>query len=169
MSATQISRRDFFAKSGTVAAATAAAVTLAANPAFAQDKAATLPTYALEPNGGACNACRLHAKNKVFGTKDAADRFRAHKGCRCTVIGGQQLSPEIYAAVFPEKNGAADRRDPRTAELLDKGTIDGTSVPVVAYTAPVLLLAAGGGIWWFMKHRDKQVEPATVVDKGDWK
>jgi hypothetical protein len=143
-------------------------VTLGSSPAFAQSTTETLPTYALEPNGGACNACRLHAKNKVFGTKDAADKFRAHKGCRCTVIDGQQLSPEVYGAVFPEKDGAADRRDPRTAELLDKGTIDGTPVPVVAYTAPVLLLAAGGGIWWWMKHRDKEVEPA-VIDKGDWK
>jgi hypothetical protein len=169
MTATQISRREFFVRTGTAAAATAAAVALGAGPAFGQDtKGDTLPTYALEPNGGACNACRQHAKNKVFGTNDAAERFRAHKGCRCTTSGGQALSPEVYAAVFPEPDGAADRRDPRTAELLDKGTIDGTQVPIVAYTAPVLLLAAGGGVWWWMKHRDRDVEPA-VADRGDWK
>jgi len=74
----------------------------------------------------------------------------------------------VHAAVFPEKGGVADRRDPRTAELLNKGTIDGTPVPIVAYTTPVLLLAAGGGLWWWMEHRDNQAEPA-VVDKGDWK
>jgi len=169
MTPTPMTRRDFFVKAGGAAAATALGVTAAANPAFAQAaNGGAQPTYILEPNGGACTACRQHAKNKVFSTKEATDRYRAHKGCHCTPAEGQALSPEVYAAVFPEQGGVADRRDPRTAEILDKGTIDGTPVPIVAYTAPVLLLAVGGGIWWWMKHRDQEAEPA-VVDRGDWK
>jgi hypothetical protein len=162
-----LSRRAFLERGAMVAAGAATAVALSGTTAFAQDTAQTEPTFALAPSGGACNACRGHATNKLFRTEDAANAFRAHNGCRCTTTKGQTISPPVFAAVFGDAGQSADRRDKRTAELLDKGTVDGVPVPVMAATAPVLLLAAGGGIWWWMRHHDKKSEPATVeVDQA---
>jgi hypothetical protein len=33
----------------------------------------------------ACSACRSHAENKLFLTRDYADGNRAHAGCNCSI------------------------------------------------------------------------------------
>jgi hypothetical protein len=46
-----------------------------------------------------CNACRNHARNKVFATRKAADAGRAHTNCNCRVI-KTSISPRTYARFF---------------------------------------------------------------------
>ncbi len=42
--------------------------------------------YKLSRRGhDACNACRSHAENKLFLTRDFANRNRAHAGCNCRI------------------------------------------------------------------------------------
>jgi hypothetical protein len=165
-----LSRRAFLRR-GVIAAAgvTAAVVTSGAATAGAQSDEKTQPTWALSPNGGACNACRQHAANKVFPTADAADTFRAHRGCRCTPVDGQQVSAPVHAALFEGGAQSVDRRNPRTAELLDKGTVGGVEVPVFTYAVPAVLVAGGGGLWWWMRRHDRKVAPAEPTDHGDWR
>ena len=165
-----LSRRAFLQRgAGAAAAGTALAVLGSTGLAGAQEtKEPTAPTFALAPNGGACNACRQHATNKVFRTETAANTYRAHKGCRCTVTGGQELTLPAFAAVFGDSGEHVDRRDPKIAELLDKGTLDGTPVPVLAIGAPILLAVGGGAAYWFWRRQHR--EPAGAgVDHGDWK
>jgi len=33
-----------------------------------------------------CNACRSHAVNKIFSSREAADINRAHRGCNCGIV-----------------------------------------------------------------------------------
>jgi hypothetical protein len=165
-----LSRRAFLRRGATVAVAGTAVAVFGSNAvAGAQEtKEPTAPTFTLTPNGGACNACRQHAKNKVFRSDKAADTYRAHKGCHCTVGAGQELTLPVFTAVFGDAGQHADRRDPKIAELLDKGTLDGAPVPVLAIGAPILLAAGGGAayLWWRRQHR----EPAGAgIDHGDWK
>jgi hypothetical protein len=170
VTATDLSRRAFLRR-GAIAAAgvTAAIVTSGTATAGAQTDAKTQPTFALTPNGGACNACRQHATNKVFPTADAASTFRAHKGCRCTPGEGTTVSPAVYAALFQGGAQSQDRRDPETAELLDKGTVGGVEVPVFTYAVPAVLVAGGGGLWWWMRRHDRKVAPVEPTDHGDWR
>ena len=34
----------------------------------------------------ACHACRAHAQNKIFASRSAAAKGRAHEGCTCSVV-----------------------------------------------------------------------------------
>jgi hypothetical protein len=122
MSGRALSRRVFLGRGAAALSGAVAAVALQANGASAAES--TTPTFALTPNGGACAACRNHAANKVFRTNDAANTFRAHHGCHCSVVRGPSLTPPVFSAVFGDAGQSADRRDPRTAELLDRGTVD---------------------------------------------
>lgn len=169
MGETHLSRRAFLRRGAGVAVAGAAAAVLGNGAvAGAQESEPTAPTFALSPNAGACSACQKHAKNKVFRTEDAANSFRAHKGCHCTIGTGQELTLPVFAAVFGDKGQSADRRDPKTAELLDKGTIDGANVPVLAIGAPIILAVGGGTAYWFWRRQHRETAGATV-DHGDWK
>jgi hypothetical protein len=58
---------------------------------------------AYSPGCTGCQACRKHALNRVFATKEAAAKGRAHEGCNCKVVRGS-LSAADYAAIF----GSAD-------------------------------------------------------------
>ena len=177
-----VTRRGFLRLGAATAVAAGAVATLGSGTAFAQtDGGDAVQTLQLDPTGGgsscrhghgngtcaACNACKGHAKNKVFRTSDAADANRAHTGCRCAVVKGQTLPTPIADAVFG-KSDVVDRRDPKVADLLDNGTVGGVEVPVFAAGAPILLAVGGGvGYWlWRRKHRD----PVTAdVDQGEWK
>ena len=33
----------------------------------------------------ACNACKQHALNKIFSSRKAAEKSRAHTGCNCSI------------------------------------------------------------------------------------
>ncbi len=139
----------------------------------------TVETFALDPVGGgsscrggtgngtcaACTACKKHAENKIFKTKEAADKFRAHPGCRCQVTAGQVVDTDVAAAVFA-KGDVADKRDPETGGLLAPGS--GVTVPVMAATLPVIAVGGGALGYYLMRRHDRAAAPAEV-DRGDWK
>ena len=62
-----------------------------------------------------CTACRHHARNKLFATSKAADRVRAHKGCKCKVVRAAPVSADTYEALFgsPRNLKQALGRSPR--------------------------------------------------------
>jgi len=59
-------------------------------------------------------ACTHHAANKLFASPEAADRNRAHPGCKCQVIKGGELPEATWAALFGNPRAiareAVDRR-----------------------------------------------------------
>jgi hypothetical protein len=61
-----------------------------------------------------CRACHHHAANRLFATHIAADRGRAHPGCKCTIVRSRVLRPVQWQALFghPRKprRVTADRR-----------------------------------------------------------
>jgi hypothetical protein len=69
-----------------------------------------------------CKACHKHAKNKMFPSRRAADRNRAHAGCKCKVVQGGKLDAEIWAALFGglknPKRAEVDLRARRTHKIL---------------------------------------------------
>jgi hypothetical protein len=104
----------------------------------------------------ACSACRKHSENKVFATKEAADRERAHKGCKCTIVDGPRLSRTVFDALFADNpRQSVDRRDPKVADLLANPDAEGVPVPILAPAAPVLLALAGGAWWWHSRRNDR--------------
>lgn len=60
----------------------------------------------------ACNACHLHAANKRFVSRDAAERNRAHPGCRCR-IEQRFVSSDLHLRMFGVPDG------PDTREVFD--------------------------------------------------
>ena len=76
-------------------------------------------------NCQSCNACKSHAKNKLFANKEAAEkeRHRAHPGCRCGVERGRKLSRETWRELFRpdsgKKHAVVDKRDRRVRRILD--------------------------------------------------
>lgn len=69
-----------------------------------------------------CKACHKHAKNKLFPSRRAANRNRAHAGCKCKVVRGGKLDVETWAALFGglknPKRAQVDLRSRRTHKLL---------------------------------------------------
>jgi hypothetical protein len=72
-----------------------------------------LPIYGLDPNRDpscshedrarhrcSCNACKAHARNRIFPTKKAADGNRAHVGCNCGVVRRGTLPYAVWVALF---------------------------------------------------------------------
>ena len=59
-------------------------------------------------------ACVRHAENKLFVSPEAADRNRAHPGCKCQVVKGGDLSGVMWNQLFGDANNPAresvDRR-----------------------------------------------------------
>lgn len=50
------------------------------------DDPGKVDAYKLSPDGQTtCNACKKHARNKLFTTAVIADAHRAHPGCNCKV------------------------------------------------------------------------------------
>lgn len=61
----------------------------------------------------ACAACHLHAANKIFISKAAADAERAHIGCRCTIVQGKPMLVSTWNVLFLQglrRRTSADRR-----------------------------------------------------------
>lgn len=135
-----ISRRGFFARSAPVAAALAPAALLQA-PAFGKKRTLKKKYFVLQPEWAtsrncnvqeskkpddchACNACHKHAKNKMFATRRAADRHRAHKGCKCKVVPGGKLEVSVWAELFDgldnPKRRAVDRRKKGIKKILSR-------------------------------------------------
>ena len=111
----------------------------------------------------ACNACKRHAKNKLFSSPDAANARRAHKGCICTVVDGPVLASEVFDSVFVDSD-SCDRRDPRVSEILSGGTVDPVPVPMIAgIAAPVVLIAAGGIGYAIHRRNQRRLAAATVT------
>jgi len=171
-----LSRRAFFGRAAMATAAAGIGVALVASPAAAAD---TVDTFALDPVGGgsscrggtgrgtcaACGACNKHAENKIFRSKEAADTFRAHKGCRCQIVAGAVIEASVADAVFA-KGDVADKRDPETGGLLSPGS--GVTVPVTAATLPVIAVGGGAIAYLLMRRHDREAAPAEV-DRGDWR
>jgi hypothetical protein len=181
-----LSRRAFFGRAAVVTAAAGIGVALVGSPAGAAEVAPvestggdTVETLALDAVGGgsscrggtgagtcaACTACKKHAENKIFQNKDAADKFRAHKGCRCEIVAGEVLDTNMAAAVFA-KGEVADKRDPETGGLIKPGS--GVTVPVMAATLPVIAVGGGALAYYLMRRHDRAAAPADI-DQGDWR
>jgi hypothetical protein len=83
------------------------------------------PFYHCSPAGGGdcsgCKACHRHAKNKLFPSARAANRHRAHKGCRCGVHQAGTFDQETWLKLFgPRSNRHAevDKRRRRVKRIL---------------------------------------------------
>jgi hypothetical protein len=127
----------------------------------AKAQAAADKRVAAKRGCAACNACINHGKNKVFATKEAADRDRAHKGCKCTVAEGPALSRPIYDALFTEnKHDSVDRRDPKVASFLQNPDAESVPVPILAPAVP-LVIAVAGGAWWWHARRNARIASAS--------
>ena len=59
-------------------------------------------------------ACTRHAANKLFASPEAADRNRAHPGCKCQVVKGGKLPESTWTELFGNPRAiareAVDRR-----------------------------------------------------------
>jgi hypothetical protein len=82
------------------------------------------PEKAKPANCHGCRACHRHAKNKIFATRRAANRNRAHPHCRCKVVRGGTLDNATWAALFGGLNHPkvlkVDRRTKRTHRILTR-------------------------------------------------
>lgn len=69
-----------------------------------------------------CKACHHHAANRLFATHGAADRGRAHPGCKCTIVRSDALRPVQWQALFGHQRKphrlTADRRWTSTKRAL---------------------------------------------------
>jgi hypothetical protein len=62
-----------------------------------------------------CKACHHHAANKLFATRAAASRDRAHPGCKCKVV-QTHVAAATWTALFgPAKRPARTAIDRRWA------------------------------------------------------
>lgn len=72
-----------------------------------------LAVYGLDPNRDpscspedrrrhrcSCNACKAHARNRLFPTREAADRNRAHTGCNCGIVRRGKLPYVVWVGLF---------------------------------------------------------------------
>lgn len=59
-------------------------------------------------------ACTRHAANKLFASPEAADRNRAHPGCKCQVVKGGDMTESTWIELFGDPKAVAretvDRR-----------------------------------------------------------
>ncbi|MBM3242745.1 hypothetical protein FJZ31_41320 [Candidatus Poribacteria bacterium] len=46
-----------------------------------------------------CNACKSHAVNKIFVSREAADTLRAHRGCNCGIV-KEEINWQYYISAF---------------------------------------------------------------------
>jgi hypothetical protein len=129
------SRRSFLTRAGAAGAAVAATFGLPAG-VLADGRRRRKRVYKLAPDGShyrcrkgahdcsACKACQRHAKNKLFASKDAAEKekHRAHRNCRCGVKKGRKLQREVWHDLFRPDSGkkhvVVDKRDPRVKKIL---------------------------------------------------
>jgi len=46
-----------------------------------------------------CNACKSHAVNKIFSSRESADILRAHRGCNCGIV-KEEINWQYYIGAF---------------------------------------------------------------------
>jgi len=47
----------------------------------------------------ACSACKKHALNKIFSSREAAEKSRAHPGCNCKIV-EEKINRRNYVEAF---------------------------------------------------------------------
>lgn len=94
----------------------------ALSPEWANSQRCNVPERKKAGDCHGCKACHAHGKNKMFATRKAADRRRAHAGCKCKVVRGGSLDAATWAALFgglkKPKRLEVDRRSKRTKTIL---------------------------------------------------
>jgi hypothetical protein len=94
-------------------------------PEYDRSARCRVPEKSKPDNCHGCKACHRHAKNKLFATRRAANRNRAHKGCKCKVVRGGTLDAATWSALFgglnKPKRFKVDRRSRRVHSLLVLG------------------------------------------------
>ena len=61
----------------------------------------------------ACNACKKHALNKIFSSRETADACRAHPGCNCGIV-AEKINWRNYVGTFwPTSKGGTAVYDKR--------------------------------------------------------
>ena len=139
-----ISRRGFLARTGPVVAALVPSAALLEGSAFGRRRRRRRRRdkkkyFVLQPEWStsarcnvrenkkpddchACKACHKHAKNKMFATRRAANRHRAHKHCKCKIVKGGKLKNEVWSDLFGglenPRRRTVDRRDRRVRRIL---------------------------------------------------
>jgi hypothetical protein len=131
-----LSRRGFGKLAVLVVAVGVALVRGKAARASALPPALNLPrtAYVFDPTAegvatgsgcATCAACRRHAANKVFASREAADVRRAHPHCRCA-IKAVPVSPIDFVTMFGELDGPAFRGE---FDLRWTGVMGGLEMP----------------------------------------
>ena len=60
-----------------------------------------------------CNACKQHALNKIFSSREAADASKAHPGCNCRIV-EEKINWRNYVVAFrPNSKGGTKVYDKR--------------------------------------------------------
>ncbi len=60
-----------------------------------------------------CNACKSHAVNKIYSSRQAADENRAHFGCNCRIV-EEKIGWQNYVKAFwPDSSGSGIVYDKR--------------------------------------------------------
>lgn len=79
-----------------------------------------------------CKACHQHAANRLFATHVAADRGRAHPGCKCTIVRSRAVRPVQWQALFGHqrklRHSTVDRRWASTQRALKHAAPTTTTV-----------------------------------------
>ncbi len=123
----QLDRRTALGAFGALAALTLGFPRLA-------DASSRLPVWRLDPvhrqGPGAyaarctgCRACRRHARNKVFATREAAISGRAHANCHCVVVRTSLRATthgRLFGPVDARDRDVVDRRWPWVRKALGK-------------------------------------------------
>src|ERR1700760_4270139 len=69
-----------------------------------------------------CKACHKHAANRLFATHAAADKGRAHPGCKCTIVRSSAVDPvqwkELFGTARRLSHKSVDRRWASTKRAL---------------------------------------------------
>ena len=115
-------------------------------------------------SGGArpANACKRHAKNKLFSSPDAANTRRVDKGCTAP-------SSTVRCSRARRSTRSSSTATRVTAVILDSprsspGTVDPVPVPMIAgIAAPVVLIAAGGIGYAIHRRNQRRLAAATVA------
>ena len=100
MRTVSISRRTFLKGLGLIGIATP----LLSTPGCGGNDDGKVDAFKLSARGmSACNACRAHARNKIFQTAVIADAHRAHAGCNCKIktVRIPAADAQLYFADFP--------------------------------------------------------------------
>lgn len=60
-----------------------------------------------------CGACKGHAVNRIYSSRQAADTDRAHPGCNCRIVEERIVWQDYLRAFWPNSRGGATVHDRR--------------------------------------------------------